>query len=279
VGAQLKHRWRPVVGIVAGATAVGTLAGGVILGSAQRTPSDTEPGLTDAPSGVAAIILASAPLDDVSASQFCTGALVAPDLVVTAAHCVEGKRADRIDVILDADNLCSPDPISGERVHVAAIEPFSSGADAALLRLVTASARHSPIALHDGELRPGNELDAWGWSSSSIGGASSCRVTTRPLRAVPLDHCRLELDAESAEIGSDADSDRGFVPARDSVADYLCALPTGTRNTCLGDSGGPLFTSDRHELAAITLSGRGCGANDPGLYLTATAIQRELAGR
>lgn len=279
MGAQLKHRWRTVVGIVAGATAVGALAGGVILGLAQRAPSDTEPGLTDAPSGVVAIILASAPFDDVSASQFCTGALVAPDLVVTAAHCVNGKRADRIDVILDADNLCSPDPISGERVHVAAIEPFSSGADAALLRLVTASARRSPVSLLDGDLRQRQLVDAWGWSSSSIGGASSCRVTSRPLRAVSLDQCTLELDAELTEIGSDANSDRDFNPARDSVADYLCALPTGTRNTCLGDSGGPLVTSDRYELAAITLSGRGCGVNDPGLYLTATAIHRELAGR
>ena len=279
MGAQLKRRWRPVVSIVAGATAVGALAGGVILGFVQRAPSDTEPGLTDTPTGVVAIILASAPLDDVSASQFCTGALVAPDLVVTAAHCVNGKRAERIDVILDADNLCSPDPISGERVHVATIEPFSSGADAALLRLVTASARHSPIALHDGELRPGNELDAWGWSSSSIGGASSCRVKSRPLRAVSLDRCRLELDAELTETDAVPGSGPSPGTGTNSAGDYLCALPSGTRNTCLGDSGGPLFTSDRHELAAITLSGRGCGANDPGLYLAATAIQRELAGR
>ena len=296
---------RRLAGVVVAAAviavgAITALAVGVLVGTNEQPPKTPDPAV---PSGVVAVILASAPSDDVSASQFCTGVLVAIDQVLTAAHCVTGKRADRIDVILDANNLCSPNPISGERVQVSAIEPFASGADAALLRLASASAGHSPVKLSGRDPRPGDVLDAWGWSSSSIGGATSCGVTARSLRAVRLELCAEELTTTARTSSS---------------GDYLCGVPAGTRNTCLGDSGGPLFVSDRripdqhipgqrtpgqhsgdqhssdqhssdqqsvdrhgshqHELAAITLSGRGCGADDPGLYLTAAAIRRELAG-
>ena len=223
------------------------------------------PTAPERPLDVVAIVLASAPADDVSASQFCTGVLIARNSVLTAGHCVAARDASAINVILQADNLCSTAPIDGERVDVTEITPLSSGADAAILSITPGAQPHIPVAL--AVTTPPDDavaLTAWGWGSGSIGGAAPCGVTDKTLETVPLPQCARELRAETE--------------LRQGVAEstYFCALPAvGSPNTCLGDSGGPVFVEQNGErrLAGITLSGRGCGAADPGLYLGVGGIR------
>ncbi len=195
------------------------------------------------PVALAALVNASAPDSDVSGMQFCAGVLIAEDRILTAAHCVEGRDPATIDVIVSADNLCRTAPVDGTRVGVASIEP-DSRADAAILALA------APVAVEVAVLAPALdgddvELAAWGWGKDVVGGTAPCRSQRKDLVVVPLGNC-------------------GDVPPGSST-DYLCAVPAGDRNTCEGDSGGPLLTADG-SLVAITASGVGCGAHDAGSY-------------
>ena len=199
------------------------------------------------PSGVVALVTSSAPMRDVSANQFCTGVLVAPRTVLTALHCLEGRDPARVDAILDAHNLCSTAPIDGERVRVLGATPLPGGRDAVLLDLERPRQPH--VVVRAAEAIPG-VVEARGWGAESPGGPSSCSVVRKPLRVVPLDRCAEELALQPS-------------------GDYFCAVPSGGRNTCVGDSGGPVFAwrAGERMLVGITLAGRGCGAHDAGLYL------------
>src|SRR4051794_41504835 len=72
--------------------------------------------------------------------QFCGGAVIAPDRIVTAAHCVEGASPGDIDVVTGRYRLSDS---GGERSTVTAIdrEPKwntnGNGHDVAVLRLAT----------------------------------------------------------------------------------------------------------------------------------------------
>jgi trypsin len=215
------------------------------------------------PAGIVALVNSSAPLDDVSASQFCSGVLIDVDHVLTALHCVESRVPSTLDVILDARNLCSTAPIDGERVEVLAVDAVDSGVDAAVLTIAQPLAAHSPAVAAEfvepgAPLAPGTRLEAWGWGAASLGGASPCAVEPKLLRSVGLDACALELERPRAGTGF-------------SAPDYVCAVPREwSRNTCVGDSGGPVYTrivTGERRLVGVTLAGRGCGAGDPGLYL------------
>ena len=60
-----------------------------------------------------------------STAPSCGGVVVARArarrLVLTAAHCVETRAADSIDVVIGADNLCRDRSIDGLRIHVSGI--------------------------------------------------------------------------------------------------------------------------------------------------------------
>ena len=257
---------RPLALTAAALLLINAGLGIVFLTNAMRGDATSEP------RDVVAVVQASAPASDVSASQFCTGVLISPTRVLTAAHCVASRAASSIDVILDADNLCSTGPIDGERVRVTAITPVASGADAAILSLATPTGDHTAVQL--ARTTPSHDADspvvtAWGWGSGSIGGAAPCGVTPKTLRVVPLSRCAVELRAET-EL-------RQAVPS----SEYFCAVPSDSSpNTCLGDSGGPAFVIEhgQRRLAGITLSGRGCGATDPGLYLGVRGIRGAVDG-
>ena len=196
------------------------------------------------PPTLVALISHTAPADDVASTHFCGGVLVAPDLVATAAHCLTDRSPASIDAIVGADNLCSTAPIGGSRLAIASFEPLNTGVDVALLRLASPSpVEPTPLTTST------TDLVAWGWGTGSPGGQAPC--TARPVALTISDSC--------ADVPSD---------------DYLCALPSGSDNTCTGDSGGPVFAQGG--LVAITSSGAGCGPHDPGFYARASLFAPAL---
>jgi len=201
------------------------------------------------PGFLAALINSSAPRNDVSGTQFCAGVLVSKHVVLTAAHCVRGRTPASIDVVVGANNLCSTGPITGQRLHVRSIRR-SATLDAAELTIESA-ATATPARIAK---RATKFYEAWGWGKDSIGGVAPCMAMSKALSAVRAHACLPALTQVAA-------SER---------ARYLCAVPAAQRNTCEGDSGGPVLSPDGL-LVAITIGGVGCGPHDPGTYLAAAS--------
>lgn len=225
------------------------------LASCAARPSSEPP-----PGGLAAFVNSSAPSNDLSASQFCSGVLVSPTTVLTARHCVAGRALKDFHVQVGARNLCSTDVIDGERIVVVRVEFAPSGADLAIVALERA-ATTPPVPLRTSpEPIPGPI--AWGWGTESEGGVPPCAATGKALKTVPNDQCDLPRDANP----------------QDHLENYFCAIPSSGSNTCHGDSGGPVVAIDGGltTLAGITASGRGCGPADPGLYVSASTIRGDL---
>ncbi len=217
----------------------------VLMGCAQTVPGEVD----EAPGYLVALVNATAPVTNVSASQFCAGVLVNRMQVLTAAHCVKGRDAKSMDVIAGANNLCSTARVGGDRVAVKSIVS-SDSFDAALLTLQRATDR-VPAKIQDTMPEVSSISIAWGWGKDSVGGVPPCSAEGKALSVISLPNC------EGA-------------PGADSVG-AICGVPAGKRNTCEGDSGGPLVAQNGR-LQAITISGLGCGPDDPGVYLRASEV-------
>jgi secreted trypsin-like serine protease len=200
------------------------------------------------PPFLVALINHSAPSDDVSGTQFCSGVLVSTSEVLTASHCVTDKQPKSIDAIVGADNLCKTAPIQGHRIQINSVRLVPK-LDGAILELASPAQGSSEVLRQNASIGK-STLIAWGWGKESIGGVSPCNARAKKLALVPDINCP---NLSTIEFAS-----------------YFCAKPAEARNTCEGDSGGPVLDSGGR-VVGITTSGIGCGANDPGSYLLANA--------
>jgi secreted trypsin-like serine protease len=187
-------------------------------------------------------------------NQFCGGTLIASDTVLTAAHCTAGLTPDEMQVVVGREQLS--DDSSGEVIDVVGYAEYPGRVDAAILRLAE-PAGIDPVGLTTPEeaalYAPGGDATAVGWG------------LRREYGTKPSDNLR-EVDVP---IVSDRACERAYGHDVVKTSTEICAGAEG-RDTCAGDSGGPLLVWDEAGTplqVGITSFGHGCGrAKYPGVY-------------
>lgn len=191
-------------------------------------------------------------------AQFCGGSLVSPDTVLTAAHCMEGENANTIDVLVGTNHL---EPGGGTRVRARRIRvhpsynPNTTDNDLAIIQLgpelpdeIVANIQPNQTGL----AAPGVDATAIGWGARNYPGPPN-----------------YPHDLYEVVVPMVSDADCAMAYPTDFIAhSMICAGETG-RDTCGGDSGGPLLVPNGADWvqAGITSFGEGCGLPGfPGVY-------------
>ncbi len=187
-------------------------------------------------------------LTDRGGFQFCGGTLVAPNKVVTAAHCMAGREVADLRVVAGRDDKQSRLGVTARVTQIWVNRDFAgvqSGADVAVLTLgVRLGYRTASIAHGDFDYRPGTPSTILGWGRTAEGGP-----TSRYLLA--------------ASVPVVADPDCASAYPKFSASSMVCAgYPEGGVDACQGDSGGPMLIGTT--LVGIASWGEGCAR--PGRY-------------
>ncbi|HEX8646835.1 MAG TPA: serine protease [Thermoleophilaceae bacterium] len=193
--------------------------------------------------------------------QFCGGSIADERHVITAAHCVEGESASRIDVVAGRLRLAGE---GGHRVGVAsiAVQPaYDTDAvihDIAVLRLAEPLAAGTPIAPAgpaEADLaRAGAPVRVAGWGLVSQSPPSGPTVLQQAgLTVFGPSRCRKAYGSLDPNT-------------------QICAgtPETGVPDSCQGDSGGPLVAdgpAGPRLVGVVSYGGDVCGdPASPGVY-------------
>ena len=201
---------------------------------------------------------------------FCTGSLIAPDRVLTAAHCVRRAKPRKMRVIVGSPWAAGPRAGRSIRVRRARIDPDYNPRldrrDVAVITLRLPSAA-PPIALPSVReaakaTRPGRKVHSAGWGARSPWGFRLAkRLKSTRERVYPNRLCQ-----------------RFYLKSGFDSASMICVLGAAAprlhsrfllgTTSCTGDSGGPLVARTRagpRLVGVVSVGPIPCGGG-PSIY-------------
>mmetsp|Transcript_28808 Transcript_28808/g.44286 ORF Transcript_28808/g.44286 Transcript_28808/m.44286 type:complete len:334 (-) Transcript_28808:505-1506(-) len=163
----------------------------------------------------------------------CGGVLIAPNIVLTAAHCQGGFD----QIVLGAHDLNNPSPdqmafkIEKELVHPEFVA-HSFDNDLMLIRLQGNTSGFDPIdMMNDGnitEVKDGDSLKVLGWGKMEDGNMAESLQEVYVTALIDNEKCKTKLKEQWQPAG--------VLPS------MMCAWNEEDKaDTCKGDSGGPMF--------------------------------------
>jgi secreted trypsin-like serine protease len=211
----------------------------------------------------------------------CTGTLVAPNAVLTAAHCVENSRTGRVAAAaqirvlvgrLSGANVHHPGLTIGRVVVFDGSGPVTESADVALLVMGTPTTQ-LPILLASGDHWLGApQAEMIGWSTDEL----------LPRAVLDTQFSRPEkVIAQTVVQTSGWCEERvsHFNPQYD-----ICTIDPPSYNTggCVGASGSPLVASNMSptvEVGMVIRGPAGCSTHRPTVFVRISAVRGWIAAQ
>lgn len=205
-------------------------------------------------------------------SPFCGGVKIARNVVITAAHCVHGRRASQLRLVMNLSRSSAYGynrqtstvvPITQIVIHPS----YNSRTfvnDIAILFFAPTRATDTQSTASICPPSPGVNFFSRGYpvTITGYGTTRSGGPTSRTLRA--------------ASIHIMSISDSMYPPASQHAGNFLAGdyedpnNPTDNQDTCQGDSGGPVYARDMNNaihVIGLTSWGSGCAFDHyPGFY-------------